>query len=286
VVRRLVEHEHVGPPDEQPPERRTDAPAAGELARVALRVAGREAEAGERALDVAVERVAAELLVALADVGVAVHQRRRALHVRGLELAAPSPRAPSSATRWSAPSRTRSSSVGCGREVGRVLLEPADAEVARAVDLTGAGRRPPTSVRSSVVLPTPFPPTSATRSPTATPRSTSSRSTRPPTSMVRPDARSTASAVQVGRVRRARSGASVRRSGACASARRSRRSRPSRGTRPTGAATPRRRAGGDDRSEQPDAARSVRALDRDDRGPDRVTDEREPVVHRRGSRAS
>ena len=238
VVGGLVEHEHVRPADEQAPECGTHAPASRELARVALRVTRREPEACQGALRVPIERVATELLVSLARVRVAVHQRLGALHVRRLELelhrgeVALEHHEVIRALAHQGEQRRVT-----GREVGSVLLEPPDAQVARPMHL--AHGRPETSDEG------------AQQGRLAHPVAADERDTLPDGDTDVDSVEQHATTDLDGESRRAQhvlSRSGQRASGApapscvCASARRTHRSRPSRGSRPTDAARPRRRA--------------------------------------------
>ena len=99
VVRRLVEQEQVRVGDDEPGEGRARLLAAGDRRRRPRPLVAREAEAGQRLVDPLVERVAAEDVEPVLEVGV-VGARRRGRRARG---------APSSSairSRWAAPWRT------------------------------------------------------------------------------------------------------------------------------------------------------------------------------------
>ena len=74
VVGRLVEEQQVGVLEQQPRERDAHHPAARELADVALHVGLGEAEAGQDAPRLGLQRPAAELLEPMLEPAVLVHQ--------------------------------------------------------------------------------------------------------------------------------------------------------------------------------------------------------------------
>jgi hypothetical protein len=149
VVRRLVQDQQVRVADQEPRQRCPHAPAPGQLGRVAALLAGCEPKAREDAGDLRVQRVAAELAVPLARVGVPARELER-LRLVGLRLEPPlevgEPALERDQLGRTVADQRRDAREPTG-EVDRVLREPPEPQVARAVDLAG-GRRPLTDERA------------------------------------------------------------------------------------------------------------------------------------------
>ena len=131
VVGRLVEEQQVRVGDDQPGQRRPRLLAAGQRRRRLGPLVAGEAEPGQRALDALVERVAAEDLVLVQELGVGgLGDPAVALHARPARSAIRS--------RWAAPVRTAVPQVGRGHErlveVG-LLGEQPEGQAALAMDL-------------------------------------------------------------------------------------------------------------------------------------------------------
>ena len=183
VVRGLVEQQQVRVGDDQPGQRGARLLAAGHRRRRLRPLVPREPEAAQRRVDPQVERVPAEDVVLVLEVGVGGLGRRGPSRSNvGERLGHPVEMRGAGPDRRAQVRRGHEDLV----EVG-LLREQADA-TARACATTSprSGSSRPAARRSSVVLPAPFGPTRPIRSPSAIAASMSSRITNVPTSRVTP----------------------------------------------------------------------------------------------------
>ena len=200
VVRRLVEEQQVGVAAERPRERGARQLAAGERPQRTVEVLVAEAEAAQDGRLVVAPAVAPGVLEPALRFGVAPQRRRRRAGPRPSPARAAA--APSRARRGRTHRRGRTRAASCSRSSGgrwscratRVPFWNASSPPWSSVS--------PASMRRSVVLPAPFGPASATRSRRSTLNETPSKSTRPPSSLRRLDAITTAMRGSVERVGR------------------------------------------------------------------------------------
>ena len=190
VVRRLVEEEQVGVATERARERRARQLAAGERVEQAVEIGVREAEAARDRADALAPRVAAGVLEPRLRLGVAT-QRLRAVVAGGHRLLEPRAAPPRSR-------RGRRRRRGCTRAASARAGAAAAGRAARSASPSRSASSPPwisvwpASMRSSVVLPAPFGPPSATRSRRSTLNETPSNRRLPASSFRRFDAMTTA----------------------------------------------------------------------------------------------
>ena len=202
VVRRLVEEQQVRVGDDEAGQRRPRLLAARQRRRRPDPVASAEAEPGQRLVDPLVERVAAEDLEPVLEVRVGRLSTRcsrsSAASSRGHRLEVRRPVADGR------PEVRRGHERGV--EVGLLGEQPDATGRASGTPRRASGSSTPAAIRSSVVLPAPFGPTSPIRSPSAIAASIRSRITNVPTSRWTPSGAGSTSAQPPdrGAVRRAR----------------------------------------------------------------------------------
>ena len=185
MVRRLVEEQQVRVGDDEPCERGAGLLAARQRGRRPDPVGRLESEPGQRLVDALIDGVPAEDVELVLEVGVAA--------LLDAMLAARIGRArPPIVSRCAAPARTAARRSGAAMNAASKCdswaSRPSVSPRFRATS-PPSGSSTPAAIRSSVVFPAPFGPTSPMRSPTAIAAVIESRMTNVPTSRLTPVSR-------------------------------------------------------------------------------------------------
>ena len=185
VVGRLVEQQQVRVGDDQAGQRRPGLLAARQRRRRFRPLVAGEPEPGQRGLDPLVERVAAEDLVLVLELGVGGLGDAAVAFHRGQALA---PSGRGARRRSGRRSRRSGEAMNASSKCASWASRPSVSPRLRWTSPRSGSSRPAAS-RRSVVLPAPFGPTRPIRSPSAIDASIASRITNVPTSRVTPDRR-------------------------------------------------------------------------------------------------